>query len=96
MNRSEKIAYLAEVFEGAGITPGMASSLSKEVLDKLFPPLEPIEHDVKYDRFYIPLPGGVEVQTKGKGSTFRIANSDDHFIRMLTKEELSDRSIPTW
>lgn len=37
--------------------------------------LPPIEHDADYDRYYIPMPGGWEVQTKGKGSTFRIANS---------------------
>ena len=31
-----------------------------------------IEHDEDFDRSYIPLPGGWEIQTKGKGSTFRI------------------------
>lgn len=33
---------------------------------------KPIERDELMDRTYIPLPGGWEVQTKGKGSTFRI------------------------
>jgi len=33
-----------------------------------------IETDIEYDRHYIPLPGGWEVQTKGVGSTFRILN----------------------
>lgn len=32
----------------------------------------PIERDESYDRTYIPLPGGWEVQTKGRGSTFRL------------------------
>ena len=35
----------------------------------------PIERDESYDRTYIPLPGGWEVQTKGKGSTFRLCNT---------------------
>jgi hypothetical protein len=37
----------------------------------------PIERDTGYDRSYIPLPGGWEVQTKGKGSTFRICEPGD-------------------
>jgi hypothetical protein len=36
--------------------------------------LPPVEYDKDMDRTYIPLPGGWEVQTKGKGSTFRIAH----------------------
>ena len=39
-------------------------------------PIEPIERNEAYDRTYIPLPGGWEVQTKGKGSTFRICDPD--------------------
>lgn len=38
--------------------------------------LPPIERDEEMGRTYIPLPGGYEVQTKGKGSTFRIAKTD--------------------
>ena len=37
--------------------------------------LPPIERDEAYDRDYIPLPGGWEVQTKGSGSTFRICDT---------------------
>ena len=37
--------------------------------------LPPIERDEAYDRTYIPLPGGWEIQTKGKGSTFRICDT---------------------
>lgn len=37
--------------------------------------IEPIERDESYDRTYIPLPGGWEVQTKGRGSSFRICNT---------------------
>ena len=36
--------------------------------------LAPIERDEGYDRTFIPLPGGWEMQTKGKGSTFRLVN----------------------
>lgn len=36
--------------------------------------LVPVERDESCDRTYIPLPGGWEVQTKGKGSTFRICD----------------------
>lgn len=35
--------------------------------------LPPIERDNDMGRTYIPIPGGYEIQTKGKGSTFRIA-----------------------
>lgn len=38
--------------------------------------LRPIERDEGFDRTYIPLPGGWEVQTKGRGSTFRILAPD--------------------
>lgn len=37
--------------------------------------LPPIERDEHMDRTYIPLPGGWEVQTKGKGSTFRLCDT---------------------
>jgi hypothetical protein len=39
--------------------------------------LPSIERDEAYQRDYIPMPGGWEVQTKGKGSTFRICGPDD-------------------
>ena len=35
---------------------------------------KPIERDETYDREYIPMPGGWEVQTKGHGSTFRLCD----------------------
>ena len=37
--------------------------------------LAPIERDEDMDRTYIPLPGGWEIQTKGNGSSFRIADT---------------------
>lgn len=37
--------------------------------------LPPIDTDVEYDRHYIPLPGGWEIQTKGKGSSFRLCDT---------------------
>jgi hypothetical protein len=33
-----------------------------------------IEREAGYDRDYIPMPGGWEVQTKGRGSTFRLCD----------------------
>ena len=35
-----------------------------------------VERDEAYQRDYIPMPGGWEIQTKGKGSTFRLADID--------------------
>lgn len=37
--------------------------------------LPPIERDEAYERDYIPLPGGWGIQTKGKGSTFRVCDT---------------------
>lgn len=37
--------------------------------------LPPIEYDQEMDRWYIPMIGGWEIQTKGNGSTFRICNT---------------------
>lgn len=44
--------------------------------------LRPIERDEDFDRAYIPLPAGWEVQTKGRGSSFRIANTKDDNERL--------------
>jgi len=49
--------------------------------------LPPIERDEDMDRTYIPLPAGWEIQTKGKGSTFRIAKTDDSGERWPVLEE---------
>lgn len=35
---------------------------------------QPIESNEDYERDYIPLPGGWEIQTKGKGSSFRLCD----------------------
>ena len=40
--------------------------------------IKPIEYDVDMDRFYIPVNSRYEIQTKGKGSSFRIANTVTH------------------
>lgn len=37
--------------------------------------IPPIDRDEDMDRTYIPMPGGWEVQTKGKGSTFRLCDT---------------------
>ena len=39
--------------------------------------LPPIDRDESYQRDYIPLPGGWEIQTKGRGSSFRICDTKD-------------------
>lgn len=51
--------------------------------------LPPIERDEQINRSYIPLPGGWEVQTKGNGSTFRIAKVAEggDFERWLVLDE---------
>lgn len=50
---------------------------------------KPIERDEAHDRTYIPLPGGWEIQTKGKGSTFRIAQirGHDDYTRWPVQDE---------
>ena len=82
MNRQDKILYLAGVLQGTGVLPDMAKAIAVDVLDKLFPPLPPIEMEKSMQRAYIPIPGGYEVQTKGTGSSFRIASVDDDIGRI--------------
>lgn len=58
------------------------------ITNKTTPALPPVERDEAMDRTYIPMPGGWEVQTKGKGSTFRLCDTKsgdrwpvlDHFL----------------
>jgi hypothetical protein len=49
--------------------------------------LAPIECDEAMDRTYIPLPAEWEVQTRGKGSTVRIARTDGYGDRFAITEE---------
>lgn len=51
------------------------------------PPLPPIESDDGFERHYIPIAGGWEIQTKGRGSSFRIADSKPNGIRFLVFEQ---------
>lgn len=51
-----------------------ASGGDSASLDQRAPDFGPIERDERMDRTYIPMPGGWEIQTKGKGSTFRICD----------------------
>lgn len=48
--------------------------------------LPAVEHDKSHDRYFIPLPGGWEVQTKGKGSTFRIAHDSGRRWMVLDEQ----------
>lgn len=50
--------------------------------------LGPIETLESFDRFYIPLPGGWEVQTKGKGSSFRICEPNGHRLNITEQPYL--------
>lgn len=52
--------------------------------------LPPIERDEQMDRTYIPLPGGWEIQTKGTGSTFRIAHVPASSRWMVLADELHE------
>lgn len=52
--------------------------------------LPPIDYDRDMDRTYIPLPGGWEIQTKGKGSTFRIAHIPSRTRWMVLADELHE------
>jgi hypothetical protein len=47
-----------------------------------------IDADADMDRFYIPVNSHYEVQTKGKGSSFRIANTETHERFLVTDERL--------
>lgn len=51
--------------------------------------LKPIERDEAMDRDYIPLPGGWEVQTLGKGSSFRLCEPSGR-RHIVTDEHLHD------
>lgn len=48
----------------------------------------PIECDESMDRTYIPLPGGWEVQTQGKGSSFRLCNTESGHRWIVTDKHL--------
>lgn len=86
---TESVAQVADAIKRAmtfrvgGVeTSVRAKSILRALeLDAAQPPapgeaeLPPIERDEAFDRDYIPLPGGWEVQTRGRGSTFRICDT---------------------
>jgi hypothetical protein len=49
--------------------------------------IAPIERDEQMDRTYIPVAQGWEVQTKGKGSSFRIAETKPDSPRYLVTDK---------
>lgn len=58
--------------------------------------LDPIARDEAYDRDYIPLPGGWEVQTQGFGSTFRLCSPSGDRIAITdgrVQEELQKMAL---
>lgn len=50
--------------------------------------IKPIEYDTEMDRFYIPVNSRYEIQTKGKGSSFRIANTSTHLRSIVLNDSL--------
>jgi len=52
--------------------------------------LPPIEYDQDMQRTYLPLPGGWEIQTKGKGSSFRIANAKPGYRWIVMDDQLHE------
>jgi hypothetical protein len=69
--------------EGDGKSAKGAQSELPEVTPPLPAPfVAPIARDEEYRRTYIPLPGGWEVQTKGRGSSFRIAAPSGHRLNI--------------
>ena len=50
--------------------------------------LPDVDYHKDMDRHYIPLPGGWEIQTKGKGSTFRIAHAGSGRRWMVLDDQL--------
>lgn len=50
--------------------------------------IDPVEFDADMDRAYIPVNSRYEIQTKGKGSSFRIANTMTHERWLITDEHL--------
>jgi hypothetical protein len=49
--------------------------------------LPKIDFDAGMNRTYIPLPNNWEIQTKGKGSSFRIAKTDGSKLRYIVTDE---------
>lgn len=55
-------------------------------------PLKPVERDEAMERDYIPIGGGWEIQTRGKGSTFRIFDGKhQHIVEGFGLDELMTR-----
>jgi hypothetical protein len=52
--------------------------------------LPAIDYDRSMDRTYIPLPGGWEIQTKGNGSTFRIAHAQQQTRWQVLDDKLHE------
>lgn len=52
--------------------------------------LGPIDYDKDMDRFYIPVNSSYEVQTKGKGSSFRIANTKTGERHLIIDEHIHE------
>jgi hypothetical protein len=50
--------------------------------------IKPIEYDADMDRFYIPVNSRYEIQTKGKGSSFRITNTETHIRVIVLNDSL--------
>ncbi len=60
--------------------PGfLTDTTMRKALNPTAPPSQPIERDEQHERDYIPIGAGWEIQTKGKGSSFRISDGKDRW-----------------
>lgn len=79
-----KASDLAKYVEASGYKPLPDDMTERFALAAKSKPsgdveLPPIDRDEGMNRDYIPIPGGWEIQTKGKGSTFRISDGKDQY-----------------
>jgi hypothetical protein len=71
----------------AGQQKGMLKTCAGTPVAPALPPIE-VDNADHRNRVYIPLPNGWEVQTKGSGSTFRIARTDGSDERWPVLEKM--------
>jgi hypothetical protein len=79
----EAIENYGEMLSAIGVLidntiPNKAIEACKAALSDETVTLPNIDYDSDMDRYYIPMPAGWEMQTKGKGSSFRLCNTKTH------------------
>jgi hypothetical protein len=83
-----KVQGVAPSAPGSPLQASLSTSIPNAVLPA-------IDRDEQMDRSYIPLPGGWELQTQGKGSTLRLCDTKtgerhplllpDHIIKFMER-----------